>query len=82
MFGQLLGYLFGKMVETPDPSQLTVDYSDAESVLFAASILDLHGEWDEANELYRYTLRHWPNEHGKYARNSMSEIEKKASLSV
>ena len=76
----MFGHLFGKLIEPPDPSKLTINYHDAESVLFAASILDQHGEWNRALDLYGHVLKHWPDEHGEYVRNSIAEIEKKHSL--
>ena len=77
-FGAAKG--LNKIIEPPDPSKLTIEYDDAESVLNAASILDQHGEWDRAIELYKYAIRTWPDEHGKYAENCMTEIHDKMSL--
>ena len=60
--------------------QLTIDFSDAESVLFAACILDQHGEWERAIELFRHALRQWPDEQGTYAKNSIEAIQEKIAL--
>lgn len=80
MIEHLLGHLFGEMINPPDPSQLTVDENDPESILFAASILDQHGEWNNAILLYEYVLDKWPDEHGKYAQNSIAEVTKKIEM--
>lgn len=60
MFDYIFSHLFADacstMVETPDTSDLTIDYADVESVVFAAGVLEQHGEWDRARELYRHLL--------------------------
>ncbi len=76
-FGAARGY--SKLIEPPDPSNLTIDYEDAESVLNAAGILDQHGEWDRAIELYEIVITTWPDEHGSYAENCLAEIREKLS---
>lgn len=80
ILSQLLGYSFMKLLESHDPSSDVIDFHDAESVLFAASMLDQRGEWDKARELYEHALKQWPDEHGEYAKNSIREIEEKAYL--
>lgn len=80
MIDRIVSYLFGKMIETSDPNNLTIDFNDPESVLSAASVLDQHGEWDRAIELHKHVLTRWPKQHGEYARNSIIAIEEKASL--
>ena len=78
-FGLGVAKGYEKMLEVPDPSNLIIDYDDAESVLNAAGILDQHGEWDRAVKLYQHASRTWPEEHGKYAENCLAEIREKTT---
>lgn len=62
----------------PGPSDLVIDYSDGDSVVYAAGILDYHGEWEAALALYTLAadlLR--GQQDGVYAANRAKEVREK-----
>ena len=63
-----------------DPSELEVDSEDPESILHAAAMWDQNGDWDRAIELYRYVKQRWPEQHGRYVGNCITEIERKKGI--
>jgi hypothetical protein len=66
----------------PHPSKLKVDPNDADSVLRAAGILDRHGYWDRAIELYRLAAELLRGQQDElYAENCIREVQAKIDRS-
>jgi hypothetical protein len=62
----------------PGPSEVSVKYADGHSVLYAAGVMDQHGEWNEALRLYaRAAMLLRGHEDGVYAENCRKEVQKK-----
>jgi hypothetical protein len=62
----------------PKPSDLSIDPTDGDSVLYAACILEHDGEWEQALRLYTRAaelLR--GREDGVYAENCAQEVQEK-----
>jgi hypothetical protein len=66
----------------PHPSRLKVDPTDPDSVLRAAGILDRHGYWDRALELYRLAVELLRGQEDElYAQNCIREVQGKIERS-
>ena len=56
----------------------SVDYSNADDALAAASRLDTLGDWDQALALYQTSAQRWP-EHQAYIERCVEQINEKRS---